>query len=217
MVGTMDENVGKLMAKLEELGIARNTLIMFTSDNGPHQEGGHDPDYFKSSGGLRGYKRDLYEGGIRVPMIACWPGKVPAGTVSDHISAFHDVLPTMAQLTGQPIPKGIDGVSFLPTLLQKGKQGQHDYLYWEFHELNGRIAIRKGNWKGVRYNVAVDPNSPLELYDLEKDPGEKINIAAQNENVVRELDHLIKGARTVSPIAKFNFPKASVREPLRGN
>ena len=207
MVETMDENVGKLMAKLETLGIADNTLIMFTSDNGPHQEGGHNPDYFKSSGGLRGYKRDLYEGGIRMPMIACWPGKIPAGTVSDHISAFQDVLPTMAQLTGQPIPKGLDGMSFLPTLRQQGSQDQHDYLYWEFHELNGRVAIRKGNWKGVRYNVAVDPDSPLELYDLSKDPGEMNNVAAQNQEVVRELDRLIKGARTVSPIDKFNFPR----------
>ncbi|NQW46313.1 MAG: arylsulfatase [Planctomycetes bacterium] len=207
MLETMDENVGALMAKLGELGIADNTLIIFTSDNGPHQEGGHDPDYFKSSGGLRGHKRDLYEGGIRVPMIACWPGKIPAGTVTDHISAFHDVLPTMADLTGQPTPKGIDGISFLPTLLQKSGQHQHDFLYWEFHELNGRVAIRKGNWKGVRYNVAVDPTSPLELYDLAKDPSEADNVAAQNESVVRELDQLIKGARTVSPIEKFNFPR----------
>lgn len=206
MVDTIDENVGALMAKLKELGIADNTLVFFTSDNGPHQEGGHDPDYFKSSGGLRGHKRDLYEGGIRVPMIACWPGKIHAGNVSDHISSFQDVLPTMAQLTGQPAPKGIDGISFLPTLLQKGAQPLHDYLYWEFHELKGRVAIRKGNWKGVRYNVAVDPNSPLELYDLAKDPGETNNIAAQNAEVVRELDRLLKGARTVSPIDKFNFP-----------
>lgn len=206
MVETMDENVGALMAKLAELGIADNTLVIFTSDNGPHREGGHDPDYFKSSGGLRGYKRDLYEGGIRVPMIACWPGKIPAGSVSDHISAFQDVLPTMAQLTGQPTPKGIDGVSFLPTLRQQGRQDQHDYLYWEFHELNGRVAIRQGNWKGIRYDVSVDPNSPLELYDLAKDPGETNNIAAQNAEVVRELDRLLKGARMVSPIDKFNFP-----------
>ena len=206
MVDTMDENVGALMAKLEELGIADNTLVFFTSDNGPHQEGGHDPDYFKSSGGLRGHKRDLYEGGIREPMIACWPGKIPAGSVSDHISAFQDVLPTMAQLTGQPTPKGIDGISFLPTLLQQGTQPHHDYLYWEFHELNGRVAIRQGNWKGVRYDVSVDPNSPLELYDLAKDPGETNNVAAQNEEVVRELDRLLKGARTVSPIDQFNFP-----------
>lgn len=206
MVETIDENVGELMTKLAELGIADNTLVIFTSDNGPHQEGGHDPDYFKSNGGLRGHKRDLYEGGIRVPMIAVWPGAIPAGTVSDHISAFHDVLPTMAQLTGQPTSKGIDSVSFLPTLLQQGRQDQHDYLYWEFHELKGRVAIRKGNWKGVRYGVSVDPNSPLELYDLAQDPGETNNIAGQNEKVFRELDQLIKGARTVSPIAKFNFP-----------
>jgi len=206
MVATIDEYVGELMAKLEALGIADNTLVILTSDNGPHQEGGHDPDYFNSTGGLRGYKRDLYEGGIRVPMIAHWPGKIPAGTVTNHISAFHDVLPTLAQLTGQPAPVGIDGISFLPTLLQQGTQQPHAYLYWEFHELKGRVAIRQGNWKGVRYDVSVDPNSPLELYDLANDPGEKHNIAARNEHVVRELDRLIKGARTVSPIAKFNFP-----------
>jgi arylsulfatase A len=206
MVETMDEDIGELMAKLTELGIADNTLVMFTSDNGPHQEAGHDPDYFKSNGGLRGYKRDLYDGGIRVPMIAIWPGKIAAGTVTDHVSAFHDVLPTMAEVTGQAGPEGIDGISFLPTLLQSGTQRQHDYLYWEFHEKKGRVAIRKGNWKGVRYDVSVDPNSPLELYDLSKDPGETNNVAARNPEIVRELDKLIKGARTVSPVEKFNFP-----------
>lgn len=207
MVDSLDEKVGQLMAKLQELGLADHTLVIFTSDNGPHQEGGHDPDYFNSSGGLRGHKRDLYEGGIRVPMIACWPGKIPAGSVSDHISAFHDVLPTLAELTGQRTPKGLDGISFLPTLLQKGRQRQHEYLYWEFHELNGRVAVRKGNWKGVRYNVAVDAHSPLELYDLSKDPGEARNVAAQHPEIVRELDKVIQGARTVSPIEKFNFPR----------
>jgi arylsulfatase A-like enzyme len=206
MVETLDEDVGELMAKLAELGIADNTLVLFTSDNGPHREGGHNPDYFNSSGGLRGYKRDLYEGGIRVPMLACWPGSIPAGAVTEHVSAFHDVLPTMAELTGQPAPGGLDGISFLPTLLQKGAQPQHDHLYWEFHELKGRVAIRKGNWKGVRYHVSVDPNSPLELYDLAKDPGETNNVAAVNAEVVRGLDQLIKGARTVSPIDMFNFP-----------
>lgn len=206
MVDHMDEDVGELMAKLEELGIADNTLVIFTSDNGPHQEGGHDPDYFKSSGGLRGYKRDLYEGGIRVPMIAAWPGKIPAGTLTDHISAFQDVLPTMADLTDQPTPEGIDGISFLPTLLKSGPQRQHDYLYWEFHEKKGRIAIRKGNWKGVRYDVSVNPKSPLELYDLSIDPGEKKNVAEEHAEVVRELDLLIAGARNVSLVEKFNFP-----------
>ncbi len=206
MVDHMDEDIGELMAKLEELKIADNTLVIFTSDNGPHQEGGHDPDYFKSSGGLRGYKRDLYEGGIRVPMIAAWPGKIPAGTLTDHVSAFQDVLPTMADLTDQPTAEGIDGISFLPTLLKSGPQRQHDYLYWEFHEKKGRIAIRKGNWKGVRYDVSVNPKSPLELYDLSIDPGETNNIAEEHAEVVRELDLLIAGARTVSPVEKFNFP-----------
>lgn len=206
MVDHMDEDIGELMAKLEQLGIAENTLVIFTSDNGPHQEGGHDPDYFNSSGGLRGHKRDLYEGGIRVPMIAAWPGKIPTGTVTDHVSAFQDVLPTMADLTGQPTPKGIDGISFLPTLIQGGAQRPHDYLYWEFHEKKGRVAIRKGNWKGVRYEVSADPKSVLELYDLSTDPGETRNIAGQNADIVRDLDKLIQGARTVSPIEKFNFP-----------
>jgi arylsulfatase A len=207
MVETLDEDVGELMAKLDTLGLADNTLVIFTSDNGPHQEAGHDPGFFNSNGGLRGYKRDLYEGGIRVPMIAAWPGKIAAGSTTDHVSGFQDVLPTMAQLTGQPTPEGIDGLSFLPTLLENGPQRPHDFLYWEFHELEGRVAIRKGNWKGVRYGVAIDPNSPLELYDISKDPGEKHNVAAQNDDVVRELDTLLKGARTVSPVAKFNFPR----------
>lgn len=206
MVETMDEDVGELMAKLDELGIADNTLVIFTSDNGPHQEAGHNPDYFKSSGGLRGYKRDLYEGGIRVPMFASWRGKIPAGIATDHVSAFQDILPTMAEVTGQSAPDGIDGISFLPTLLQESTQRQHDYLYWEFHEKKGRVAIRKGNWKGVRYDVSVDPDSPLELYDLSKDPAETTNIAAANPEIVSDLDQLLKGARTVSPVDKFNFP-----------
>ncbi len=211
MMETIDEDIGELMAKLTELGIADNTLVVFTSDNGPHQEGGHDPDYFNSAGGLRGHKRDLHEGGIRVPMIVKWPGKIPAGAVTDHVSAFQDVLPTMADVTGQPTPAGIDGISFLPTLLQKDTQRPHDYLYWEFHELDGRVAIRKGNWKGVRYRMAVDPNSPLELYDLTQDPSEKNNVAAGHPEVVRELDALLKSARTVSPIETFNFPKAPLK------
>ncbi|MDI1248995.1 MAG: arylsulfatase [Lacunisphaera sp.] len=217
MVETLDEDVGELVAKLEQLGIANETLIIFTSDNGPHQEAGHDPAYFNSTGGLRGHKRDLYEGGIRVPMIACWPGKVPAGTTSDHVSAFWDILPTMTELTGQLTPEGLDGFSLLPTLLQQGKQSAHDYLYWEFHELKGRVAIRQGQWKGVRYDVSVDPNSPLELYDLAKDPSESENVAGRHPEVARELDALLKKARTVSPLPRFNFPApARNQDPKRG-
>lgn len=206
MVNSIDGYVGDIMQKLKELGIEDNTLVIFTSDNGPHQEGGHNPEYFDSNGPLRGYKRDLYEGGIRVPMVARWPGKVTAGSETDHISAFWDVLPTVAEITGTTPPGDIDGISFLPTLLNRGEQKEHDYLYWEFHEQKGRVAVRKGPWKGVRYEVAVNPASLLDLYDLATDPGEKNNIAAQHPEVVAELDAIIRSARTVSPVEEFNFP-----------
>lgn len=206
MVSVMDDDIGELMAKLEELGIAENTLVVFTSDNGAHFEGGHDPDYFNSTGGLRGKKRDLYEGGVRVPMIASWPGKIKAGGETDHLSAFWDVLPTLAEITGQSLPEPIDGLSFLPTLLGESGQIKHDYLYWEFHEKKGRVAVRQGKWKAVRYRVAIDPDSPLELYDLSMDPGEVENIARAHPEIVARLDQLIKSARTESPIKKFNFP-----------
>ncbi|MDQ8179646.1 arylsulfatase [Pelagicoccus sp. SDUM812005] len=208
MVNHMDDDIGELLAKLDELGIAENTLVIFSSDNGPHQEAGHDPDYFGSNGSLRGYKRDLYEGGIRVPMIASWPGTIPAGAVSDHLSAFWDVLPTLADVTGRPVPESTDGISFLPELLGQDQQAKHSYLYWEFHERKGRVALRKGNWKAVRYDVSVDPHSPLELYDLANDPGETRNVADAHPELVKELDRLIQQARTPSHIEKFNFPKS---------
>lgn len=206
MVNCIDDYVGDVVSKLKELGIDENTLIIFTSDNGPHREGGHDPAYFNSNGSQRGFKRDLYEGGVHVPMIARWPGTVPAGSETDHLSAFWDVMPTAADLAGVSAPDGIDGVSFLPTLLDEKGQKDHDYLYWEFHEMKGRVAIRKGKWKAVRYNMALDPDSPLELYDLSVDPAEQNNISAQHPEVVAELNALIKNARTVSPVGDFNFP-----------
>jgi arylsulfatase A-like enzyme len=206
MVNMLDDYVGDVMAELEKLGIADNTLVLFASDNGPHEEGGADPVYFDSNGPFRGFKRDLYEGGVRVPFIASWPGKVPAGTVSDHVSAFWDFLPTMSELIGQPLPGTVDGISLLPTLLGQSGQKEHDYLYWEFHEQGGRQAIRKGNWKGVRCNVDKKPDSPLELYDLTKDPGETTNVSSQHPEVAAELDRLIRSARTESPVPHFNFP-----------
>lgn len=207
MVNTLDDAVGELVAKLEELGIADNTLIIFSSDNGPHTEGGHNPEYFNSSGSMRGVKRDLYEAGIRMPTVACWPGKVKAGSETDHLSAFWDVLPTMAELTDQALPGPTDGISFLPTLLGNPGQKQHDYLYWEFHEKGGRQALRQGRWKAVRYKVSEDADSLLELYDLSADPGETRNVAHQQPEKVSELNALMKGARTISPVANFNFPK----------
>jgi arylsulfatase A-like enzyme len=202
MATTLDMHVGQLVAKLEELGLRDNTLIVFTSDNGPHLEAGADPDFFDSNGPLRGYKRDLYEGGIRVPMIVSWPGTVEAGE-TDHVSAFWDIYPTLAELTGTPTDRDLDGISLLPTLTGEGEQTAHDYLYWEFHEQGGRQAVRQGKWKGVRYDVFEDDRSPLELYDLSVDIGETNDVAADHPGVVARLDSLIATSRTESALFAF--------------
>ncbi|MDH5397447.1 MAG: arylsulfatase [Cyclobacteriaceae bacterium] len=202
MVHILDNQVGEIMAKLEELGLADNTIVMFTSDNGPHLEGGADPDYFDSNGPLKGYKRDVYEGGIRVPMIVKWPDIVSAGSKTEHISAFWDVMPTLAEIAGTTTPENLDGISFLPTLTGE-QQPQHEYLYWEFHEKGGRIAVRKDHWKGVKLNVKKDPNSPMELYDLSKDIGEENDIANEHPEIVMELEEIMKNARYENPVFSF--------------
>ena len=203
MVTRLDTYVGQIMAKLKSLGIDDNTLVIFTSDNGPHVEGGHDPKFFNSTGVLKGVKRDLYEGGLRVPMIAYWPGKIKAGSVNEHIGAFWDFMPTFASLIDQKSPENIDGISILPTLLGQGGQQQHPYLYWEFHELGGRQAVRMGKWKGVKYNVLDRNKTSLELYDLEKDPGETKNLAATHPDVVKQIDQFIKEAHTENQFFSF--------------
>ncbi len=203
MVYLFDRQVGEILDKLDALGIDDNTLVIFSSDNGPHQEGGADPDYFDSNGPLRGYKRDLYEGGIRVPTIARWPGKIQAGSTSDHISAFWDVMPTLAELTGATAPEDIDGLSFVPTLLGTGTQAQHAYLYWEFHERGGRIAFRQGKWKAVKYNYLSAPDAPFELYDLDADLGETTNLADQHPEVLETFEALRAQARTDSDVFVF--------------
>ena len=202
MITELDDYVGGLMKKLKELNLEKNTLVIFTSDNGPHLEGGADPDYFNSNGDLRGYKRDLYEGGIRTPMLVRWPGIVKAGSSNDHISAFWDILPTFAEITGAAIPKGIDGISFLPALTGK-KQDQHDYLYWEFHEQGGKMAVRMGNWKAVKLNVDKDPEGKTELYDLSKDIGETNNIASSNPLIVKKMEAIMKQAHIPSEVFPF--------------
>ncbi|MCU4174244.1 arylsulfatase [Carboxylicivirga sp. N1Y90] len=202
MVHLLDEQVGEIVAKVEELGIAKNTLIIFTSDNGPHKEGGAQPDYFNSNGQLKGYKRDLYEGGIRVPFIASWPGMIKKGTVSHHISAFWDMMPTFAELTGYE-SKTNDGISMLPTLLSKGEQRQHNYLYWEFHELGGRQAIRNRKWKAVKYNVLNPDKTSLELYNLEDDISESFNIASQHPDIIKNMKILFEEAHTESAVFDF--------------
>ena len=206
MITLLDKQVGEVLDKLKELGLEKNTIVMFSSDNGPHLEGGADPDYFDSNGPLKGYKRDLYEGGIREPMIAWWPGTIQAGKKSDHVSAFWDIMPTIAELTGTTAPGNIDGISFLPSLLNKEGQKDHDYMYWEFHEQGGRKALRKGNWKMVQYNVLNPEKTTSELYDLSKDIGEENNVAAENPEVVNELMKLMHSARTESEVFSFQSP-----------
>jgi len=199
MITRMDGDIGRLMAKLKTLGLDENTFVFFSSDNGPHKEGGADPAFFKSSGPLRGYKRALYEGGIRVPTIARWPGKIKAGSVTDHISAFWDFLPTCCDLADIKTPEGIDGISMLPTLLgQSSKQKKHEFLYWEFHEQGKRQAVRMGDWKGIRQNVAKNPNGPIELYYLKTDIAEQHNVADRHPQIVAKIEDLMKSARTPS-------------------
>ncbi len=152
LVTRMDSDVGRLFAALKTAGQEQNTLVIFTSDNGPHQEGGHKPEFFQSGGPLRGIKRDLYDGGVRVPFLARWPGMVPAARSSDQVHAFWDFLPTAAELVGVAPPRGLDGISMLPALLGKPQPRQHDYLYWEFHENRFAQAIRTGNHKCFRRN-----------------------------------------------------------------
>lgn len=200
MVSRMDAYVGQVIAKLTELQLIDNTIIIFTSDNGAHTEGGADPAFFNSNGGLRGTKRDLYEGGIKTPFIVQWKGTVKPGSTSAHIGAFWDVMPTFVDITGAPAPRFTDGISFLPALKGKGRQPKHDYLYWEFHEGGGRQAVRMGKWKGIKLQVKKDPNAPIALYDLEKDPAEKNDIAAQHPDIVRKIGEKINEAHVESPV-----------------
>ncbi len=193
MVSRLDQGVGRLLKLLEETGIDQDTVVFFSSDNGPHKEGGRSPDYFHSSGPFRGIKRDLYEGGIRVPLLARWPGKIKAGAVSEHVSAFWDFLPTACQLASVPIPKGTDGVSMLRELSGR-RQDRHDYLYWEFYERGFQQAVRQGNWKAVK----LAPGQPTELYDLGSDISEARNVATENPKIVRRLEEIMRRARTES-------------------
>ena len=193
MVSRMDRDVGVLLDLLKELGLDEETIVFFTSDNGPHREGGYDPGFFRGSGPLRGIKRDLYEGGIRVPMIVRWPGQVPAGATSGAPWAFWDFLPTAAELAGSPPPSGIDGKSIWP-LLQGAESQDHDPFYWEFHEGGFKQAVRLGRWKGVR----LAPETPIELYDLRKDVGETRNVAGNHPDVVERIEAFLATVRTDS-------------------
>jgi arylsulfatase A-like enzyme len=198
MVARLDADVGRLLDLLEHRGLADNTLVIFSSDNGPHREGGSDPEFFDSNGPLRGIKRDLYEGGIRVPMIARWPGRIRAGSVSDHIGYFGDLMATVAAIAGATSPGGIESVSFLPTLLgQPEKQERHSHLYWEFYERGSSQAVRKDRWKAVRKPMLT---GTIELYDLQADLGEQRDLAAQHPERVAEMRALMEKAHVPSPL-----------------
>ncbi|MCJ7820869.1 MAG: arylsulfatase [Bacteroidales bacterium] len=204
MVKELDDYVGELMQKLTDLGLDKNTLVIFVSDNGPHLEAGADPDYWNSNGELRGYKRDMYEGGIRTPMLVKWPGKVEPESHSNHISAFWDIMPTFADIVGATTPEGIDGISFLPTLVGK-EQKQHEFLYWEFHEQGGKMAVRMGNWKAVKLNINKIPQGETELYDLSSDNGETNNIASSNPEIVKRMEEIMKQEHTKSNDFPFTY------------
>jgi len=204
MVSRIDDAVGRLIALLKEKGIDDNTLVMFSSDNGSHAEGGYHFDMLASNGELRGGKRDLYEGGIRVPMLARWPAAIPPGRETAHPSAFWDFLPTVCELAGIPTPAGLDGISYAPTLLGNDGQQAHEFLYWEFHEIKGRRAMRMGDWKLVQYNLTPGNMGPFELYDLGTDPGEERDLAGKHPDQVEKMHAMLNAARTRN--ARFPLP-----------
>lgn len=205
MISRMDRDIGQLLALVDDLGLTDNTIIMFSSDNGTTYTGGVDADYFNSVGELRGMKGSVFEGGIRVPMIVKWPKNIAAGTTSDHISAFWDVMPTIAEIAGATVPDDIDGLSFLPTLTGNvADQRKHQSLYWEYHAFGGMQAVRMGDWKGVRREIRRQDDAPIELYDLAIDIQESNDISEDHPETV-ELIRSIMDSRSPSEIENWNF------------
>ena len=203
MVALVDKDVGRVMQKLKDLGIADNTLVIFSSDNGANDE---CIEPLGSTGGLRGYKRMLYEGGIRSPFIARWPGKIQPGTTSELLTTFVDFLPTAADLVGATAPFGIDGISILPTLLGQEQTTQHDSLYFEIYEPYFQQSVRLGDWKGYRLGT----KAPLELYDLEADPTEQHDLAAAHPDIVKKIEAIMVAQHTPSP--HYDAPEQSERD-----
>jgi arylsulfatase A-like enzyme len=194
MITRMDSYVGRMMDELRKQGLAENTLVIFTSDNGPHNEAGHNVQRFAPSGPFSGLKRSLTDGGIRVPAIAWWPGKVAAGAEQKHAAYFGDWMATACELSGAALPAGRDSISFAPALLGK-EQKAHEYLYWEFHEGGFRqAALYQGRWKGIR-----SMGQPLVLYDLQSDPAERIDLAEKEPSIAKSITAWLDGARTDSP------------------
>jgi len=206
MISHLDRDIGKVMDLVKKLGLEEDTIFIFASDNGPTYDrlGGSDSDFFESSGPLRGRKGSLYEGGIRVPMVASWKGKIAPGTTTDLISAFWDVFPTFCDLAGAEAPRNIDGISFLPTLLGRAQQKKHGFLYWEFSSYGGQQALRMGKWKVLRQGLMKNRDAEFQLYDLENDIGETKNVAADQPEVLKKAIEILKQEHVDSSL--FPFP-----------
>ena len=204
MISHMDRDIGTIIGRLDEHGLTNNTLVIFTSDNGPtyNRLGGSDSRYFKSAGPFRGRKGQLLEGGIRVPLVAQWPGKIEPGQTSDHVSAFWDILPTLCEAAGVESPGNIDGISFLPTLTG-GEQTGHEFLYWEFPGYRGQQAVRLGKWKGLRRGLHQKPDTPFSLFDLSADPGESNNVADDHPDVIAKITAICEAEHTSSELFPF--------------
>jgi arylsulfatase A-like enzyme len=201
MISLMDRDMGRLFDRLKQHGIDKNTIVFFTSDNGPHREGGYNPEPNDSNGPLRGIKRDLTEGGIRVPLIVRWPDHVPAGTTSGHVGAFWDVMPTLANLAGAKdhLPEDIDGINFASALRSKGAQLRHNFLFWAFYERGGARALRQKDWKIVQQPY----HTPPRLYNLKDDLGETTDLASKHPDMVKRLVALMDQSYTPTPRWKF--------------
>lgn len=203
MISRMSRDIGVIVDLIKKLGLEKNTLIMFNSDNGAHGKAG-TLDFFKPSGNLKGIKRTMYEGGLRSPMVAYWPGKINAGTKNDHLSAFWDMLPTFSELTGEPIVGNSDGISMLPTLLGKNLfQKKHEYLYWELYEGRPNSAVRYGKWKGVVRDRRE--GNEIQLFNLEIDESEINNVAKQNPEIVLEIQSIMEKSHEKNPFWDKDF------------
>ena len=199
MVTRLDRDVGRIVERIDELGLGEDTLVLFISDNGPTYDriGGSDSDFFASAGGLRGLKGSVYEGGMRVPLIARWRGRIAPASSSDHVAAFWDVVPTLLEVAQAPQVPALDGLSFAPTLLGRAGQDEHDHLYWELSTYSGQQALRLGKWKAVRRNLNRGADT-IELFDLEQDRSETRDLAAQEPALVARARELFASARTDS-------------------
>ena len=207
MISFLDRQVGRVLDLLDELGLADNTIVFFTSDNGVTMlKGQVDYEFFRSVGPLRGLKGSVYEGGIRVPMIARWPGRIQPGSVTDLQATHYDALATLVELASAPAPPETDGIGYVPTLLGRSTdQRQHDYLFWDFAGYGGQLAVRQGQWKGVKQNVRKQPDAKLQLYNLAEDIGEQHDVASQHPDIVNGIEEIMLDARTIPVVEKFRF------------